>query len=159
MNWDSVKEAVPKPGYLGAFVDHAPPAPQVVAGGPTGVLVQGPLTPDMPTQAADAAVATPLRPWLTPAERDSLAEASQRAAAAPTGTAVAWQAKDGAGNVTATGMATPATDAFRAEHGELCRGMQQSADKNGDTHLSRAILCRIDLGASAHFWRLTDTLD
>jgi surface antigen len=113
------------------------------------------MPPYVPDELVDAAVAESLRPWLTPFERRSLAEASQSAAAAPTATAVAWRATDGAGDPSAAGSVTPVRDVFRSVHGRLCRDLRQSVAKGGpEPHLQQVTLCREDQGAGLYVWVL-----
>ncbi len=137
-------QSVRRPGVLGQLL-NSPTAPATVSvGGPTGAIVQGSTPPLMTAANIDTVVAEPLRLWLTPAERERLAAASQAAIGAPTGTAVSWQATDGTGSVTADGEAMPAGDVFRSRHGHICRDMRQKIAKSGETRIVQATLCRDD---------------
>lgn len=108
----------------------------------------------MPDDLADAAVAPALREWLTPAERASLAAASQDAAVAITGTSVSWQGKDGRGEATARGTVMPTGDVYRSLRGPLCRDLRQSVRKGGEPHIEQVTLCRTDEGQGLYLWLL-----
>jgi surface antigen len=141
-----------RPGFLGRKIDIPPAQPKVVVGGPSGALLQGGVAPVVPDGMADAAVAPALREWLTPAERASLAAASQHAAVAVTGTAVTWQSKDGRGNATAGGTVMPTGEAYRSLRGPLCRDLRQSVKKGGEPHVQQVTLCRTDDGQGLYLW-------
>lgn len=143
-----------QPGYLGRLIDVPPPMPQLVVGGHSGSLLQGSVPPVVPADLADAAVAPPLRAWLTPADRASLASASQHAAVAITGTIVPWQGADGRGQPTASGTVMPTGEAYRSQHGPLCRDLRQSVTKDGEPHPQQVTLCRTDEGNGLYLWLL-----
>lgn len=130
------------PGPLGKLIDRPAPQVAVTQGGPTGVLVGGPVVPDVPEAAVDRVVAEALRDWLTLAERRSLAAASETAAAAPAGAAIAWQAKDGSNARTAAGSAAPIGNVYRSKRGAICRNVSQRAEKNDALHAQTITLCR-----------------
>jgi surface antigen len=108
----------------------------------------------MPADLADAAVAPSLRAWLTPADRESLAAASQRAAVAVTGIIVPWQGVDGRGKATASGDVMPAGEVYRSLRGQLCRDLRQSVTKDGAPHPRQVTLCRTDEGNGLYLWLL-----
>ena len=129
------------PGMIGRWIDSRPPAVTVVEGGPSGALL-GPVTSDIPNAAVDQVVAPGLREWLTLAEKHALAVASERAAVAPTGAAVDWQARDGEGQATADGSAVAIRDVYRSLRGRICRDVRQSIRKSDEIHIDTVALCR-----------------
>jgi hypothetical protein len=141
-----------RPAFLGNQIDRPPPAVDVVSGGPTGVLLTGPYVPDVPDKAVDAVVATGLKEWLTFAERQSLAMASEHAAVATTGAPVAWTAADGTGATTAKGSAVAVSQAFRSLRGEICRDVRQAVDKDNLPHAQTVSLCRTEIATGEHLW-------
>jgi hypothetical protein len=141
-----------RPAFLGNQIDRAPPAVDVVSGGPTGVLLTGPYVPDVPDKVVDDVIASGLKPWLTFAERQNLAMASERAAVAVTAAPVAWSAQDGGGEVTATGSAVAVGQPFRSLRGEICRDVRQAFDKEKVPHAQTVSLCRTEIASGAKIW-------
>ena len=135
-----------------ALLLHKTP-PKVVAtrGGAWGETLQGPVPPVLSDDIVDAAIAEPLRAWLTWGERRELAEASQRAAVAITGTRVAWQARDGTDAPTTAGIAMPVGEAYRSVRGRVCRDVRQSVELSGQ-RAQQVTLCRDDQGSGLHVW-------
>jgi surface antigen len=121
-------------------------------GGPSGLLLQGPAPVYVPDSLVDAVVGDALYVWLTPAERRSLAEASQDAAVAPTATAIPWHGVDGAGLPSVAGTVMPIRDAYRSARGHLCRDVRQSVDKREELQIQQLTLCREDQGAGLYVW-------
>lgn len=134
------------PGLLGALIDRAPPTVQVSAASPYPNPLADPLPPLLSADMADQIVAEPLRPTLSPAARLSLAEASERAAAAPTGATVLWQSADAGGAV------VPARDAYRSHRGEICRDVEQQAQTTTGPEIVQITLCHADLGDGRILW-------
>jgi surface antigen len=143
-----------KPGFLGEEIDRPPPLSEMRTGGPSGLLLQGPTPPYVPPAMADAVIGSELRQWLTPAERQSLAEASQGAAIAPTATEVPWRALDGAGAQSAAGTVMPVRDAYRSVHGRICRDVRQSVARGEEPKRQQVTLCREDQGSGLYVWRI-----
>jgi hypothetical protein len=141
-----------RPAFLGNQIDRPPPTVDVVSGGPTGVLLSGPYVPDVPDKAVDNVVAAGLKNWLTFAERQSLAMASERAAVATTGAPVAWTATDGTGTATAKGSAVAVTQPFRSLRGEICRDVRQAFDKDNLPHAQTVSLCRSEIATGERLW-------
>ena len=140
------------PGALGKLIDHpAPPVP-VTQGGPSGVLIGGPVAAQVPETAIDRVVAEPLREWLTVEERRNLAAASETAAAFADRLTIAWQAKDGGNAHTAAGSATPIADVFRSKRGAICRDISQHVEKNAAHHAQTITLCREAQENGAALW-------
>lgn len=129
-------------GPLGRFVDRPAPPVMLAQGGPTGVLIDGPVAPELPDPAVDKVVAASLREWLTFPERRSLAVASERAASGASGIAVTWRAQNGGDALTATGSATAIADVYRSTRGQVCRDIAQRFDKNDEPHAQTVALCR-----------------
>jgi surface antigen len=147
-----VRAEYARPAFLGNAIDRAPPTVDVVAGGPTGVLLTGPYVPDVPDAAVDGVIAGGLKSWLTFAERQNLAMASERAAVATTGEPVAWTAQDGGGEVTATGSAVAVGQPFRSLRGGICRDVRQSFAKDGTPHAQTVSLCRSEIVTGIELW-------
>jgi hypothetical protein len=139
-------------GPLGALIDRPAPAVTVVSGAPTGILIGARFPPVLPDAAVDQVVAPGLRQWLTFPEQRSLATASERAAIAPAGEPVTFQAKDGNGAVTAHGAAAALDDVYRSLRGYICRDLRQSVVKNTETHASTVTLCREQVTDNATLW-------
>ena len=133
-------------------LERTPPPVTVGNGGPAGELLAGAVPSSVPDDAVDDIVAAALRPWLNPIERRQLAEASERAATAPTGTAVGWQAVDGRGAPTATGAAMPTNGVFRSIAGALCRDVRQVVEKGDKAHEQAIVLCRQYLNNDVALW-------
>jgi hypothetical protein len=150
--WASDLDDFNRQGPLGRIYDRPAPAVAVTTGGPTGALVGGPTAPDVPDVAVDAAVAESLRPWLTPEERRSLAVTSQHAATAATGATLAWQAKNGGDETTASGTVTPVEGVFRSRLGLICRDLRQGLDKNGEKRVETVTLCRTTQASGITLW-------
>ena len=140
---------LPQPGLL---FDVPPPPVTVVRDGPAGELVAGAAAPLVPASAVDAAVGDGLRSWLTPEERRSLAEASQKAAAEFTLQPVGWEAVDPNGARTAAGTAVAVDDVYRAVRGGICRDIRQSLVKGNETHQQQVTLCHRDFGNGLWVW-------
>lgn len=134
------------PGFLGALIDRPPPTVQVKAVGPYPGPLSDPLPPLLTAGIADQIVAEPLRLSLAPNARLSLAEASERAAAAPTGATVLWQSADIGGAV------IPARDAYRSHRGDICRDLQQQAQMTTGPAIDQVTLCHADLGDGRILW-------
>lgn len=134
------------PGFLGALIDRPPPTVQVKASGPYPSPLSDPLPPLLTADMADQIVAEPLRVSLGPEARLSLAEASERAAAAATGATVLWQTA-GAG-----GAVVPARDVYRSHRGEICRDLQQQAQTTSGPAINQVTLCHADLGDGRILW-------
>jgi hypothetical protein len=133
-------------------MQKAAPPVVVTHGGPTGELLQGPVRPYVADEMVDAAIAEPLRAWLTWIERRELAEASQRAAVAVTGSVIAWQARDGADAPTTAGAAMPVGEAYRAVRGRICRDLRQSVELSQGPRQQQVTLCRDDQGSGLYVW-------
>jgi surface antigen len=134
------------PGFLGALIDRPPPAVQVKASGPYGNPLGESVTPLLQADIADAIVAGSLRPSLSAAAGMNLAEASERAAAATTGSIVLWQSADSVGAV------VPARDPYRSHRGEICRDLQQQAQVASGRVIDQVTLCHHDLGDGRILW-------
>jgi surface antigen len=134
------------PGFLGALIDRPPPAVQVKASGPYPSPLADPVPPIIRADIANEIVAASLRPSLSTAARLSLADASQRAAAATTGTTVLWQSAD------AIGAVVPARDAYLSHRGEICRDLQQQLQNAGGPMIDQVTLCHHDLGDGRILW-------
>lgn len=146
------KERPDPQGILGWLIDRAPPPVRVKGPPPPAGPLSDPIPPLLPASAADAVVGEELQKFLTPDERQRLAEASELAAATATGTAVVWLAKDSDGLVTAEGTVTPARDVYLSHRGYICRDLQQRVDKGDAPRASRVTLCRADLGNGLTLW-------
>jgi surface antigen len=131
-----------------------PPEIALKRGGPTGEVLSGPVLPALSDEAADASIGETLRPWLTPIERHELADASQHAAIALTGSPVAWQAVDGANSVTSTGEALAMGAPYRSVRGRICRDLTQSVTKSGELRQQPVTLCRDEPLTGPTFWVL-----
>jgi surface antigen len=134
------------PGFLGALIDRPPPAVQVKASSPYGNPLGEPVSPIIRANIADEIVAATLRPSLSAAARMSLAEASERAAAATTGATVLWQSAD------AVGAVVPARDPYRSHRGEICRDLQQQMQNASGPMIDQVTLCHHDLGDGRILW-------
>jgi surface antigen len=141
---------------LARALDEPPPPVTVVRGGASGELLAGPMLPVIPEDHIDDSVAPDLRNWLTPIERRQLAEASQRAAVAVTGTPLEWKAADNLGAETAAGVAMPLDDAKRSVRGRLCRDVWQQVKKAEEPHQQQVTLCRFDYGNGLSVWIVGD---
>jgi hypothetical protein len=130
------------PGGLGRLIDRPPPPVSVTEGGPSGVVIGGHGTLAVPETEVDLVIAPPLREWLTAPERRKLAAASETAAAAPTGAAIAWGASDGKDTKSAAGSATPIAEVYRSKRGAICRDVAQRVEKNAAQHTQTVTLCR-----------------
>ena len=128
------------------------PRVAVTRGGPTGELLEGPVRPYVADEMVDAAIAEPLRAWLTWIERRQLAEASQRAAVAVTGSTIAWQARDGTDAPTTAGTAMPVGEAYRSVRGRICRDLRQSVVLSQGPRQQQVTLCRDDQGSGLSVW-------
>jgi hypothetical protein len=137
---------------LGRFIDRPAPQVPVTKGGPNGVLIGGPVAPEVPEAAIDQVVGANLRTWLTLEERRSLAVASETAAYSTGGLKVEWQAKDGSSAVTATGSATAIGDVYRSRRGEVCRDVFQRFEKSAVEHEQTITLCREAQAAGIPMW-------
>jgi hypothetical protein len=124
----------------------------VAHGGPSGVLINGPVIAEVPDPAIDQVVGGGLREWLTHEERRSVAQASEQAVVATTESAVAWRAKDGGDAVTAKGTVTSVGDVYRSLRGEICRDVLQKVDKDAATHAQTVTLCREAVPAGGTLW-------
>jgi surface antigen len=91
-------------------------------------------------------VAEPLLPSLGAEARLSLAEASMRAAAAPTGTTILWTTPEAGGSV------VPARDVYRSHRGEMCRDLYQRLQTTGGPAVQQITLCRADRGDGRVLW-------
>ena len=134
----------------------APPEVFVSRAGPSGELLNGPIAPSLPEDLVDAAIGDELRLWLTPIERRLLAEASQSAAVAVTGTPVSWQPLDGVAPRVAAGAAMPVGEAYRSVRGRICRDVRQSVQKSEQPLEQQVTLCREDEGADLFVWVLAE---
>jgi hypothetical protein len=144
-------------GPLGALIDRPTPPATVIEGAPTGILIGDRFPPNLPDAAVDQVVAAGLREWLTFAERRSLAAASERAAVAPEGDAIKFQARDGGDAVTAQGSATAVDDVYRSLRGNICRDLRQSVAKNAKTQALTITLCREEVAGGTAFWIIPAT--
>jgi len=138
------------------LLHKAPPRIVATRGGAWGEALEGPTPPIVADEMVDATIAESLRPWLTWIERRELAQASQRAAVAITGTRVAWQARDGADTPTAAGTAMPIREAYRSVRGRICRDLRQSVELSRGPREQQVTLCRDDQGSGLYVWVLGD---
>ncbi len=134
--------------------DRTPPQITIVRGGASGELLAGAAPPLLPEDAVDAVVSAGLKEWLTPIERRQLADASQQAAVAPTGSPVPWQAVDAKGAATAAGAAVPVNNVFRSVSGRICRDIRQYVEKASEPHQRLVTLCREYHGDDLAIWVL-----
>ena len=134
------------PGFIGALLDRAPPPVVVRSNGPYPGPIAEPVSPIMTQQVADAVVAAPMSSSLSPEARMSMAEASMRAAAAPTGTTILWTTADGSGSV------VPARDVYRSHRGEICRDLRQQVQTSQGPAMQQITLCRADRGDNLVLW-------
>ena len=134
------------PGFIGALLDRAPPPVVVRTTGPYPGPIAEPVQPIMTQQIADAVVAEALLPSLGAEARLSLAEASMRAAAAPTGTTILWTTAEGSGSV------VPARDVYRSHRGEICRDLRQQVQTTQGPAIQQITLCRADRGDNRVLW-------
>lgn len=134
------------PGPLGALIDRAPPTVTVAANGAYPNPLAEPVPPILTADIANHIVADSLLSSLSPTARLSLAEASLRAAAAPTGATVLWQTADAGGAV------VPARDPYRSHRGDICRDLQQQAQTADGAARDQVTLCRADLGDGRVLW-------
>jgi hypothetical protein len=132
---------------------QAPPDIVVTRAGPSGALLAGATPPSLPEDLIDAAIGDALRLWLTPMERHLLAQASQSAAVAVTGTPVTWQPDDDAAPPAAGGLAMPVGDVYRSVHGRICRDVRQTVLLLERLE-QQVTLCREDEGANLFVWLL-----
>ncbi|HYM03881.1 MAG TPA: hypothetical protein VET85_13100 [Stellaceae bacterium] len=136
--------------------DRKPPEVATRHGGPTNELLTGGTPPLLPDDAVDDVVGAGLKEWLTPIERRDIAAASQAAAVAETGTAVAWRTVDGAGKMTAEGVAAPISNAFRSVSGRICRDVRQYVEKGVEQRQRLVTLCREYHGDDLAIWVVGD---
>lgn len=141
---------------LARALDTPPPPVTIVRGGASGELLAGAMLPVVPDNHVDAAIAPELRGWLAPLERRRLAEASQQAAIAVTGTQVDWKALDKDGDETAAGVTMPINDAQRSVRGRLCRDVWQAVKKGNEPRQQQVTLCRYDYGNGLSVWIVGD---
>ncbi len=139
------------PGPLGRAIDRPPPPVQVVQTGASGPLL-GPAAAPVPEPAIDRIVAEPLRTWLTLEERRRLADASEHAAVVPTGTAIPWQALNGANVRTASGTAMPVGNVYRSRRGEICRDVRQTVVRTDAPPPQIVALCRDSQADTVPLW-------
>jgi non-ribosomal peptide synthetase component F len=117
-----------------------------------GVLLAGATPSSLPEDLIDEAIGDTLRLWLTPLERHLVAQASQSAAVAVTGTPVAWRPDDDAAPPAAGGMAMPVGDVYRSVHGRICRDVRQTVLRSERALEQQVTLCREDEGANLFVW-------
>jgi surface antigen len=134
------------PGFLGALFDRAPPPVTVIASGPYPGPLSEPSAPIITPATAAIVVAEPLLAGLGHEARLSLAEASMRAASAPTGTTVLWKSADADGAVIA------ARDVYRSHRGEICRDLRQQVQTATGPATEQITLCRADRGDNRVLW-------
>ncbi len=90
------------PGPLGRLIDRPAPPVTVVQGAPTGASDRRAVSSDLPDEAVDRSWRRAAG-WLTFAEQRGLATASERAAIAPAGDVIVFEAANGADAVTRPG--------------------------------------------------------
>ena len=148
--------AIVPPGLLGKETNPTPPPVTTIDGGVTGVLLSGNTAPPPPVPPAlvDTVIGGDLIRWLAVPERPAVAAASQQAAVAERYVKIAWAAAEPNGEMRAKGWVMPVSDAYRSEHGLICRDVRQALE-HGDEPVQQSVsLCRTDQGGGLWVWRI-----
>ncbi len=112
------------------------------AGALAGYLITGGTAGTLIGAAAGAVIGNRLGNYLEGDEKDAAAYAAVRAAEVPTGERVTWKKTGATFQTSASGWASPTSNAYQDTNGRTCRPIHQWATKNNTVTEGDVTLCK-----------------